>query len=277
MTKRCAESGLPDPSSKRTRKKADLADALRQACDPCFVPFGGSPPCRFPHANGVSQQAISAMKELVKSFTTMPRTLYRRKDVDLKQELRKICTSEAGVVKWCDFARVFQSFHPNVAIEAVSEIWAFLGGGEEQPLHTFFRYCLPRGERLPLVSLLSAEEEAKSMACADLEAHALSRADLSKAHAALAAEHAALDRAVLSVVVQSMSLGVPENRPEQSEQVKHPSRSCVWCRVEDADHLLVPCGHVCYCHGCVQKLRGEWKEKCPVCRRFYREVVRVFA
>ncbi|OLP90012.1 E3 ubiquitin-protein ligase NEURL1B [Symbiodinium microadriaticum] len=145
------------------------------------------------------------------------------------------------------------------------------------------RYALSFGtasrvrEHLPLVSLLSVEEETRRMARADLEVHASSRADLVKTHAALAAEHTALDRAVLSVVVQSMSPAVQQNRPEQSEQVKHPSRSCVWCRVEDAQHVMVPCGHLCYCHGCVQKLRGEWKEKCPVCRRLYREVVRVFA
>ena len=66
-----------------------------------------------------------------------------QKSGDLRKELRKICTTEAGVVKWRDFARVFQSFHPDVSTEAVSEIWTFLGGGEECPLHTFFRYCLP--------------------------------------------------------------------------------------------------------------------------------------
>ena len=158
MTKRCAQSWLPEPSNYRTRKKAKFKDALRQACDPGFVPFGGSPPCRFPRANGVSQQAKTAMKELTKDFASMPKLFGMKKDADLKNELRKICTTEAGVVKWCDFARVFQSFHPDVAIEAVSEIWTFLGGGESRPLHIFFRYCLPGGEHLPLVSLLSAEE-----------------------------------------------------------------------------------------------------------------------
>ncbi|CAE7289667.1 Mex3d [Symbiodinium sp. CCMP2592] len=115
------------------------------------------------------------------------------------------------------------------------------------------------------------------MACADLEAHASSRADLAKAHAALKAEHAELDRACLSVVVHSMALAAEQDPPEQSEQVKHPSRSCVWCRVEDAHHAMVPCGHLCYCHGCVQKLRGEWKEKCPVCRGYYSQILRVFS
>ncbi|CAE7284037.1 Neurl1b [Symbiodinium sp. CCMP2592] len=216
------------------------------------------------------------MKQLVKTFCTIPRSLYMQTDDELAQELGKICTAEADVVKWRDFARVFESFHPGVAIEAVSELWTFLGGGEELPLHTFFRYCLPGGERLPLVSLLSVEEETRRMACADGEAQAASRAELSKAHAALKAEHAELDRAVLGVVVQSMSLSAEQARPEQSEQVKKPSHTCVWCRAEDADHALVPCGHVCYCHGCVQKLRGDWKEKCPVCRRQYRELLRLF-
>ncbi|OLP74816.1 hypothetical protein AK812_SmicGene45539, partial [Symbiodinium microadriaticum] len=135
MTKRCAQSWLPEPSNYRTRKKAKFKDALRQACDPGFVPFGGSPPCRFPRANGVSQQAKTAMKELTKDFASMPKLFGMKKDADLKNELRKICTTEAGVVKWCDFARVFQSFHPDVAIEAVSEIWTFLGGGESGPVN----------------------------------------------------------------------------------------------------------------------------------------------
>ncbi|OLP77418.1 hypothetical protein AK812_SmicGene42524 [Symbiodinium microadriaticum] len=42
----------------------------------------------------------------------MPKFFGMQKDADLKEELRNICTTEAGVVKWCDFARARYPFSP---------------------------------------------------------------------------------------------------------------------------------------------------------------------
>ena len=37
---------------------------------------------------------------------------------------------------------------------------------------------------------------------------------------------------------------------------------CVVCLVNRADHVLLPCGHVCVCKGCASLLN-----RCPICRQ----------
>ncbi|CAE7828638.1 PNO, partial [Symbiodinium sp. CCMP2456] len=158
---------------------AKMQQTFRQACDAGFVPFSGSPPCRLQPANGVSPEAIVAVEKLCANLSELPWYLHLnllKKNFGLSEELRKICTTQAGVVTWFDFARVFTSFDPLVSKRVVSEIWTYMNHwnmakGEELELQVFLRFCLPGGFALPLVSPLSAEEETKRMARADLEAN----------------------------------------------------------------------------------------------------------
>ena len=46
---------------------------------------------------------------------------------------------------------------------------------------------------------------------------------------------------------------------------------CVVCLVEPADHVLLPCGHVCVCKRCAALLR-----ECPLCRGYISENKRVY-
>ncbi|CAE7783512.1 PNO [Symbiodinium sp. CCMP2592] len=180
---------------KLLRHEARFAEALRQACDAGFLPFDGSPPCRLERADGLSPEAISAVKFLSRELSELPRCLCLKKHLGLREELSKICTTKAGVVTWFDLARVFTSFNPLLAKQVVSEIWTFMAEGEELQLSLFFAFCLPGagGKALPLVSPWSVTEETMRMARADLEANVaklLREKQASEAkHKALQAEH----------------------------------------------------------------------------------------
>lgn len=46
---------------------------------------------------------------------------------------------------------------------------------------------------------------------------------------------------------------------------------CVVCLVEPADHVLLPCGHVCVCKSCADLLKT-----CPMCREVISENKHVY-
>lgn len=49
-------------------------------------------------------------------------------------------------------------------------------------------------------------------------------------------------------------------------------RECAVCMQQEADIVLMPCGHLCVCHRCAPRLQGL----CPICRANTSQVVRVY-
>ena len=47
---------------------------------------------------------------------------------------------------------------------------------------------------------------------------------------------------------------------------------CSICMQQEADIVLVPCGHLCVCHCCASRLQGV----CPICRANTSQAVRVY-
>ncbi|CAF4516800.1 unnamed protein product, partial [Didymodactylos carnosus] len=50
---------------------------------------------------------------------------------------------------------------------------------------------------------------------------------------------------------------------------------CVVCMDEEADEVVLPCGHLCGCEPCLQMLLNNGA-KCPICRAHMNSVVKVF-
>lgn len=50
-------------------------------------------------------------------------------------------------------------------------------------------------------------------------------------------------------------------------------RLCTICITNEADHLFSPCNHVCICYSCKSAIADK---KCPVCRRTFANIQRVF-
>ena len=51
---------------------------------------------------------------------------------------------------------------------------------------------------------------------------------------------------------------------------------CVICMDEEADFLIIPCGHKCGCRGCLNHLKDS-SGKCPICRTQIQSLVQVFS
>ena len=50
---------------------------------------------------------------------------------------------------------------------------------------------------------------------------------------------------------------------------------CVICMDQRKNHVLVPCGHLCVCQACAERITEEG-ETCPICRTAVREAVAVY-
>ncbi len=75
---------------------------------------------------------------------------------------------------------------------------------------------------------------------------------------------------------QASSAGRPSFPPDSPAEV--PGEECVACLEKRACAACVPCGHVCLCGGCAQRLWGTGARVvvCPMCRSSVASFVRVF-
>lgn len=53
---------------------------------------------------------------------------------------------------------------------------------------------------------------------------------------------------------------------------EHIRNACCTCLNTTATHMFVPCGHLCICNDCEQRLEDK---KCPLCREEYINCIRV--
>jgi hypothetical protein len=70
---------------------------------------------------------------------------------------------------------------------------------------------------------------------------------------------------------QSLLPATQENAADQST-----ADACVVCWEETADHVLIPCGHVCLCVSCSKHLRNTLRNKCPVCNGIVQQALKIF-
>lgn len=57
-----------------------------------------------------------------------------------------------------------------------------------------------------------------------------------------------------------------ELRRAKGEQADRAGTQCVVCLDTSREVLLQPCGHVCACRDCVDRVRGA-DNQCPICRQ----------
>lgn len=65
----------------------------------------------------------------------------------------------------------------------------------------------------------------------------------------------------------------PQFDPSKDEPPAREEDACVVCLDKKKVVLIYPCGHLCVCQGCANKLEGQ----CPVCRGKVTDVVKVYA
>jgi len=54
------------------------------------------------------------------------------------------------------------------------------------------------------------------------------------------------------------------------------ARMCVVCLDAPAQHIVMPCGHLCLCSTCGVRIAEQRPERCPVCRQAAQSVTKVF-
>jgi hypothetical protein len=67
-----------------------------------------------------------------------------------------------------------------------------------------------------------------------------------------------------------------EERARQVEELAMQNRTCVICLFEEKCYMLNPCGHICVCQMCTQRLFRQNLARCPICREIIRVAVRVY-
>ena len=53
-------------------------------------------------------------------------------------------------------------------------------------------------------------------------------------------------------------------------------RECKICMSKDSDIILMPCGHLAMCKSCELRSRRQTNQKCPICRKRYTELIKVY-
>lgn len=97
-------------------------------------------------------------------------------------------------------------------------------------------------------------------------------------------EQVGLDGLPLEVPTVNIAGGAPSAPPLSSSEQKQKTplderdEICVVCWDGNADHALVPCGHLCLCANCSSyaTLQGTLRGKCPVCKLTARSAMRVY-
>ena len=92
--------------------------------------------------------------------------------------------------------------------------------------------------------------------------------DFQNTAASLCSEHFKEGGVLLMEALQAQTQNVCAHGP----CVPAGNRECSICMQQEADSVLVPCGHLCVCHCCASRLQG-W---CPICRANTSQVLRVY-
>jgi len=82
------------------------------------------------------------------------------------------------------------------------------------------------------------------------------------------------EMAALAVRTQQVQaeLGSGSGRPHPDAE----ETMCVVCFDAHKDHIIVPCGHMCVCASCAEKLTKTRTPTCPVCREPIIQTMKVF-
>ena len=62
----------------------------------------------------------------------------------------------------------------------------------------------------------------------------------------------------------------------RSRGVDFVNGDCVLCWDGKADHVLIPCGHICLCSRCCRRNIASLKRKCPVCNKAFDRSLKVY-
>ena len=107
-------------------------------------------------------------------------------------------------------------------------------------------------------------------------AQAMGDAALAELYQAIRSE--AAGAAAITELVKTMdddSLSTLQERVQSEQQKRYQEKCnetlCTICYDARRDVVCLPCGHVCMCSSCVNKMPGSQKKKCPVCRATVRE------
>ena len=109
------------------------------------------------------------------------------------------------------------------------------------------------GWRVELTDRIEEMERRKEAAVA--EEDYLTAAEIKRSIAELVDQREALDRAVNE---EAQERSCAAAGPEESEE-------CVICMDQRKSHIIVPCGHMCVCQACAERVTEEG-EICPICR-----------
>ena len=95
-------------------------------------------------------------------------------------------------------------------------------------------------------------------------------------------EEVRLDGLPMEVPTVNINGGAPSASSLRSSEEKASLHEgddiCVVCWDGRADHVIVPCGHLCLCAKCssYSRLRGSLQGKCPVCKRRAQSAMKVY-
>lgn len=68
---------------------------------------------------------------------------------------------------------------------------------------------------------------------------------------------------------------MPSAPPAENDQVPESSQ-CAVCMDRPSDSAVVPCGHMCGCHVCLEQVRVSALPHCPICRGPVTAVIRIY-
>ena len=78
------------------------------------------------------------------------------------------------------------------------------------------------------------------------------------------------------IIVEAHKDPVPSSMPVNLKSNNKVAKTlCVVCMDDEADGVILPCGHLCGCEPCLQILLNS-EPKCPICRARMNSVVKVF-
>ena len=111
------------------------------------------------------------------------------------------------------------------------------------------------------------EEMERRKEAAVAEEDYLKAAEIKRSIAELVEHREAVEKAIAQ---EDTKRSAAAAGPEASEAAE-----CVICMDQRKNHVLVPCGHLCVCQACADRIMAEG-ETCPICRTAVREAVAVY-
>lgn len=67
-----------------------------------------------------------------------------------------------------------------------------------------------------------------------------------------------------SMIDSKQARHLPTDAPKRDKPPSSSKHLCSICLEREANQLLIPCNHICYCENCIKKSRIT---ECPICRR----------